>query len=447
MSPRLVLAAAVGPALDLPVWSVLPFVLLLLAIAVLPLAAEHWWHQNRNKALVAAVLAIPTAGYLFLVGLISGQATMPALGHEMANYVSFIVLLGSLYIVSGGIVVAGDLDGKPLTNTTLLGIGCVLANLIGTTGASALLIRPYLRINKKRRYTLHVPIFFIFTVSNLGGLLTPLGDPPLFLGYLHQVPFFWTFDLWREWLLVNAVVLGIFFIWDTLAWRREPKSGVPGEPGAAARSPLRLQGLVNVPLLAGIMAGVLLQGVLPDLWSDLVGGGVMAAMALVSLTVTPKPLREANGFTWEPILEVAILFAGIFVTMVPALALLERHRDAFGITQPWQFFWLTGSLSAFLDNAPTYLTFATMAAGSSDFSVLVNDQVPGINGPLVLQAISCGAVFMGALTYIGNGPNFMVKAIAEQSGYKMPAFFGFLAYACVILLPVFVLVTLIFFRP
>jgi Na+/H+ antiporter NhaD/arsenite permease-like protein len=358
--------------------------------------------------------------------------------------VSFILLLGSLYVVSGGIVLAGDYAPTPATNTLILGVGCVLANLIGTTGASVLLIRPLLRINKERRYSRHLPVFFIFTVSNLGGLLTPLGDPPLFLGFLHEVPFFWTLRLWPEWLLVNGSVLAIFWIWDTLAFRKETMS--VAVPGQEARAALKLQGLINLPLLGGIMAGVLLQGVLPDPWGDIGGGMIMAAMAGMSLFLTPTSLRQANAFTWDPILEVAILFAGIFVTMVPALALLEANHDAFGLTEPWQFFWLTGGLSAFLDNAPTYLTFATMAAGSPDFLNLVNDNVPGIDGPHVLQAISCGAVFMGALTYIGNGPNFMVKAIADQAGYKMPSFFGYFGWACAVLVPVLLVVTLVFFR-
>jgi len=326
-----------------------------------------------------------------------------------------------------------------------LAMGAVLANLIGTTGASVLLIRPVLRINSERQHTAHLPIFFIFTVSNLGGLLTPLGDPPLFLGFLNGVPFSWTLTLWPEWLLVNGVVLTLFLIWDTIAHGREPARASARDKSEA--EPLRLRGLVNILFLAGIMGGVLLQGTLPSPRGEVAGGAVMLAMAVLSLLFTPRGLRAANAFTWEPIAEVAILFAGIFVTMVPALEILAGHGGALGISQPWQFFWLTGILSAFLDNAPTYLTFATMAAGSEDFALLVHGQVPGLDGPLVLKAISCGAVFMGALTYIGNGPNFMVKAIADAAGYRTPSFFGYLAYSCLILLPVFVLVTILFFRP
>jgi Na+/H+ antiporter NhaD/arsenite permease-like protein len=439
-------AHAAGDApLDLPVWSIAPFVGLLLAIAVLPLVAGHWWHRNRNKAIVATVFGIPVAVYLVCFQLATGQPAVRALAHEVAQYVSFIILLGSLYIVSGGIVLSGDIQARPVTNTAFLAFGAVLASLIGTTGSSVLLIRPLLRINQERQHTAHLPIFFIFTVSNLGGLLTPLGDPPLFLGFLHGVPFVWTLALWPHWLVANGIVLAVFLIWDMIAYRRE-------SPEAIARDirevePLRLQGLINLLLLAGIIGAVVLQGALSAPWGDLAGGIPMVVMAILSLVLTPGKLRQANAFTWEPIGEVAILFAGIFVTMVPALQLLTTRGQQLGVTEPWEFFWLTGVLSAFLDNAPTYLTFATMAAGSTDFLLLVKDQAPVRNGPLVLKAISCGAVFLGAMTYIGNGPNFMVKAIAEEAGFRMPSFFGFLAYSALILLPVFGLVTLLFFKP
>jgi Na+/H+ antiporter NhaD/arsenite permease-like protein len=431
-------AAVDRQPLDLPVWTVLPFAALLLAIAILPVAAGHWWHSNRNRALVSFGFALPVALYLLGVEWFGGQPALAALGHELENYVAFIALLGSLYVVSGGIVVAGNLEGKPLTNTAFLAAGAVLANLIGTTGASVLLIRPVLRINRHRHHKKHLPVFFIFIVSNLGGLLTAVGDPPLFLGFLNGVPFFWTLTLWREWLLTNGTVLAIFFVWDSLAHRREAPADVAADQ--RERLPLHLLGRRNLPLLAGVMAGVVLQR-----FSEIGGGALMVAMGALSWWLTPRRLREANGFTWEPIAEVAILFAGIFVTMVPALELLSAHGREFGISEPWQFFWLTGGLSAFLDNAPTYLTFATVAAGPRDFGLLVDDLVPGLSGPLVLEAISCGAVFMGALTYIGNGPNFMVKAIAEESGFETPSFFGYLAYSCAVLLPVFALVTIVFF--
>jgi Na+/H+ antiporter NhaD/arsenite permease-like protein len=417
-------------------------VLLLLTIAVLPLLAESWWHSNRNKAIVTALFTLPAAAFLLYLQLAEGLPTLAALAHEVGKYVAFIILLGSLYLVSGGIVLEGDLQPKPLTNTAFLAIGAILANLIGTTGASVLLIRPLLRINCQRQHTHHLPIFFIFTVSNLGGLLTPLGDPPLFLGFLHEVPFFWTLSLWRQWLVVNVIVLAVFLIWDTLAYQRETAAAIT--PGSSQK-PLRISGVINFLFLGGILAGVLLQPLFADPWGEIAGGVLMVVMGLLSLALTPARLRQANAFTWGPILEVAVLFAGIFVTMVPALELLGKHGKEFGITQPWEFFWLTGVLSAFLDNAPTYLTLATLACGSKDFSLLVEGRVPGLDGPLILQAISCGAVFMGAMTYIGNGPNFMVKAIADEAGFRMPSFFGYLFYSCLILLPVFLLVTWLFF--
>ncbi len=436
MFPSATLAAEQGHV-DLPAWSVAPFILLLLAIAILPLATPHWWHHNRNRALVSAGFALPVAAYLLYLHWATGQDTLHPLAHELKNYVFFIVLLASLYTVSGGIVILGDIQGQPATNTLILAFGAALANLIGTTGASVLLIRPLLRINKERRNTRHLPIFFIFTVSNLGGLLTPLGDPPLFLGFLHGVPFFWTLSLWLEWLIANGIVLLIFLVWDGLAYRKETAQAILSD--IREIEPLRVKGLQNLPLLACIMAGVLLQGIIPGVRGEMLGAALMAVAALVSWLATPIELRKLNGFTWGPILEVAILFAGIFVTMVPALQLLETHGREFGVTQPWQFFWLTGGLSSFLDNAPTYLTFATLAAGSSDFAVLAKDR------GAVLQAISCGAVFMGAMTYIGNGPNFMVKAIADEAGFRTPSFFGYLAYSCLILLPVFSLLTVLFF--
>jgi Na+/H+ antiporter NhaD/arsenite permease-like protein len=435
--PNTATAAVDDTHLQLPVWSIAPFALLLLAIAVLPLAAEHWWHRNRNKAIVAALVAVPTVLYLFVVQLSTQQPTLQALAHELVEYVAFILLLGSLYIVSGGIVVSGDLNGKPLTNVLFLAIGAVLANVIGTTGASVLLIRPVLRINRHRQYKRHLPIFFIFIVSNLGGLLTPLGDPPLFLGYLKGVPFFWTVGLWPQWLCANGLMLAIFLVWDTLAFRREQPT-VAAPDGSA--EPLRIQGTLNTALLLGVVGAVLLGGWLDDTWGRIASCTLMATMAVLSLWLTPHALRRANAFTWEPILEIAILFLGIFITMVPALAILADNRDAFHLAEPWQYFWLTGGLSAFLDNAPTYVTFATMASGSGDYLPLAQDQSQ------VLAAISCGAVFMGALTYIGNGPNFMVKAIADQAGYKMPSFVGYLAYSCAVLLPVMALMSLAFFR-
>ncbi|HYV37851.1 MAG TPA: sodium:proton antiporter [Gemmataceae bacterium] len=431
--------ALLDNALDLPVWTIAPFALLLVTIAVLPLAAPHWWHSNRNRLIVSLGFAVPVAVYLVGLQLATGMDTIHPLLHELRQYLSFILLLGSLYVVSGGIVVGGDLEGRPLTNAAFLCVGAVLANIIGTTGASVLLIRPLLRSNRQRSNTRHLPVFFIFIVSNLGGLLTPLGDPPLFLGFLNGVPFYWTLTLWREWLLVNGLVLAIFLVWDNIAFHRE--SAEAHARAMREYEPLSFKGSVNVPLLVGVMVGVLMQKLIPAPYGEWVGIFIMAIMAGLSLKLTPSELRAANGFTWGPILEVAILFLGIFVTMVPALQILEKHREEFGLTEPWQYFWLTGGLSACLDNAPTYMTFVTLAAGETEhIGKLVT------TAPHLLEAISCGAVFMGALTYIGNGPNFMVKAIAEEAGFRTPSFFGYMAYSCVVLLPVFGVVTVVFFR-
>jgi len=433
--------------LHVPVWSAGPFVLILLAIAVLPIVAGRWWHSNRNKAIVVAVVSVPAA--IYLVSL--GDAGRAALVHELGEYFSFISLLFALYVISGGIVVRGDFPGRPRTNLLVLVVGVVLANLIGTTGASMVLIRLILRINSGRKRPSHIPVFFIFVVSNLGGLLTPLGDPPLLLGFFKGVDFFWTMSLWREWMFTNGLVLAVFYVWDWIAYRREAPTDLRTEAIRVHR--LRIAGLdVNGPLLTVVLLGVLFQSpkigglgnalgvgdlTLVRVWGDL----VMLTAAALSLLLSPRHHHRENRFAWGPMVEVAVLFLGIFVTMAPALALLKVHGAKFGVTEPWQFFWLTGGLSAFLDNAPTYVTFGTLAAEGDDFSVLV------ANRPQILAAISCGAVFMGACSYIGNGPNFMVKAIAEDAGYPMPSFFGYMVrFALPVLVPVLVVVTVVFFR-
>ena len=446
--PSMACAATGHEPLDLPVWSVIPFAVLLLCIALMPLAAEHFWHNDRNKGIVVAIVAIPVIVYLAYLQIAEGQPSLSPLVHEIGKYASFIIMLGSLYTVAGGIVVRGDLKPTPFNNAAILLVGALLANVIGTTGSSVLMIRPFLRINAARTFNVHLPVFFIFLVSNIGGCLTPLGDPPLYMGYLHGVPFAWTLGLWPMYLVVLGLVLGTFVLWDAVAMRREPPR--PLEP-AKRHDSIGLEGKINLLFLAGIMAAVLIEAswlpeTLHTVWKMFGAEMMMLVIAALSLYLTPRRLREANGFTWAPISEVAILFIGIFITMVPALQMLEKHGSELGLTQPWQFFWGTGLLSGVLDNAPTYLAFATTAAGSNDYSRLVENQVAGIDGPLVLKAISCGAVFMGALTYIGNGPNFMVKSIVEKAGYRPPSFFGYIFYACVILVPIFLFVTFIFAR-
>ena len=411
-------------AVTFPWWSVLPFIGLLLSIAILPLVASHWWDDHQHKAWVGLAWSIP----IILVILQNDPAE---LGRTLHEYFAFIALLGSLFVVAGGIVLDGDLQATPAINTAFLALGAVLANLIGTTGASMVLIRPFLRTNKERKQIAHLPIFFIFAVSNIGGCLTPLGDPPLFLGFLRGVPFFWTLSLWPEWATAIGLLLVVFYVFDRSRYRRERPVDLRRD--RAGVSPLRVRGRRNILCLAGIVWAVFL----PEPWREL----MMVATAILGYRWTPSDYRKKNAFTFLPIAEVAILFVGIFVTMVPALVLLRVHGHKFGVTQPWQFFWLTGALSSFLDNAPTYLTFVSLGQGL------------GLGGPVLdlavrlLQAISLGAVFMGANTYIGNGPNFMVKAIAEEMKVKMPSFFGYMAYSGAILLPLFAIVTLIFFHP
>jgi len=413
----------VTPASPLPLYSVLPFVAMLLAIAVCPLWMSHWWEPNRNKLVVAGALGLPVAG-LYLV------REPPALLRMGEEYVSFIILLAGLFVIAGGIRLTGDLEATPLTNTAFLAIGSVLASLLGTTGASMLLIRPLLQTNRERTRVKHTVIFFIFLVSNIGGLLTPLGDPPLFLGYLQGVPFSWTFRLWPQWLVGVAALLLTYFVWDSIHHAREPLAALRRD--RAQQEPLRLAGTLNGLWLAGVVVAVAL---LHEPWREL----AIVALATVSLWTTPGRIRHANGFTAYPILEVAALFFGIFLTMIPALELLRTRGSELGVREPWQFFWASGLLSSFLDNAPTYLTFLALGQG-----LRLADEVVGVPHA-TLAAISTGAVFMGANTYIGNAPNFMVKSIADEARVQMPSFFGYLAYSSLVLLPLFALVTRLFF--
>jgi len=439
---------------SLPVLAVTPFVLVLLSIALLPLFAPHWWEHNRNKAIVAAALALPFAAYL---ALSFGAEGRRELLHSMLDYVSFMALLGSLFVISGGIQIRGSLAGTPLANSALLAIGAVLANLIGTTGASMVLIRPLLRANQERRHKVHLVVFFIFIVSNCAGLLTPLGDPPLFLGFLKGVPFEWTLRLWKEWLVVNGLLLVVFHVFDDHLLAADEKA-TPGEPlllEMIEHEPLRIGGWHNFFFLGGVILTIVAKGqgwgTAPEPWPFGVQEGLMAALGLAAYWSTQAAVRKANNFTFAPIVEVAVLFAGIFVTMVGPLLLLNAHGKELGISQPWHYYWAAGALSSFLDNAPTYLTFAATAAGQMGVpatgpAYLAELLAKGPAAASLLAAISCGAVMMGANTYIGNGPNFMVKAIAEENGVKMPSFFGYMGYSIAILIPIFIVVTLLFFR-
>ncbi|MBE0593592.1 MAG: sodium:proton antiporter, partial [Gemmatimonadales bacterium] len=439
------LAESLGTGL--PLVAVFPFALILLSIATFPLFAPHWWEHNRNKAIVAALLAAPVAIYLLTVW---GPEGREVLDEKILEYVSFIVLLAALFVISGGIYLQGSFAGTPLVNTVFIGLGAVLANLIGTTGASVLLIRPLLRANRSRQRKVHVIIFFIFVVANCAGLLTPLGDPPLFLGFLKGVPFEWTLRLWPQWLMVNAILLVVFNVWDQIVLDREEKERPGSQLEEVMRhEPFRIHGAHNFIFLVGIMLTVLAAGkglgTGGGEWPYGIKEGMMALLAIAAYVATRAEYREKNSFTFGPIVEVAVLFAGIFVTMAPALVILnawgQGQREvwgvAFGLSNSWHFFWSTGALSSFLDNAPTYLTFSATAAGLEGVPVggrfLATFLEKGPEAVRLLTAISCGAVFMGANTYIGNGPNFMVKAIAEENGIKMPGFFGYMLYSGAVL--------------
>lgn len=446
----------------LPLVSVLPFALLLLAIAVFPLAFPHWWESNRNKGIIVGLLILPIVFGFLPMWESAGQHE---LFEKVKEYASFIALLGALYAISGGIYVKGSLSGTPLANTVILGLGALLASFIGTTGASVLLIRPLLRANQSRQRKAHIVVFFIFIVANCGGLLTPLGDPPLFLGYLKGVPFEWTlFHLWKQWLFVNGVLLLTFNVWDEWVLNKEEKE----RPGSQLEEvlkhePLQVHGKLNILFLLGIVATIYAKGQGIGWggkeWPWGVQEGIMLTLAAVAYFTTSALNRINNRFTFGPIIEVAVLFIGIFITMAPALLILnswgQGQRDVlgmkFGLSHPWQFFWATGGLSSFLDNAPTYLTLAATACGLNGVTVEGSSYLReflsrGDAAAALLNAISCGAVFMGANTYIGNGPNFMVKAIAEENSVKMPGFFGYMLYSGGILIPLFIVVTLLFYR-
>jgi Na+/H+ antiporter NhaD/arsenite permease-like protein len=438
-----------------PTWAVIPFVGYLLLIAALPLFAGRLWEPNRNKLILAVLAGVPAVAGL--TGHPDG--VLGPLFHTGCDYLAFMALLGSLFAISGGIALRGALVGTTRLNTALLAVGALLANLIGTTGASALLIRPLLRANAHRQRATHVVVFFIFIVANAGGLLTPLGDPPLFLGFLRGVPFSWTFRLWPAWALVNGVLLTLFAVMDRLARARESARPRPRRSSSPAIEvgPLRIEGGINLLWLLGIVGVVFATGLVsarlarfPQLPTVLQVAG-MALFAGLSWVTTPRAVRDANRFSWGPMIEVAAIFLGVFVTMIPALSYLEQRGAALGITQPWHFFWAAGALSSVLDNAPTYLTFASLAVGVTDAGagVLSASALGGLaahpTGQQLLAAVSCGSVMMGAITYIGNGPNFMIKAIADQHHVRTPSFFGYVAWSAAILLPVFALVAHIFF--
>jgi Na+/H+ antiporter NhaD/arsenite permease-like protein len=435
---------------QLGLWTIAPFGLMLVAMAILPLAAASWFEHNRNKAIVAAVLGVPTL--IFLV-VAFGHLGIDRAASTAEEYVSFMVILFALFTISGGIYLTGNLVATPKTNLGFLVTGAVLASFIGTMGASMVLIRPLLRANSERVHSRHTIVFFIFAVSNVGGLLTPLGDPPLFLGFLRGVPFGWTLGLWREWLLSVALVLAVYVALEYYYFRKEPAAA--RRMDLADYVPMRLKGNINVLLFALVMATVIFSGNLANLGEKIsfpfVREVILVILAIISVKLGPRGPRAANHFRWAPIVEVAVLFAGIFATMIPALALLEARGASIGVGLPWHYFWATGGLSSFLDNAPTYLVFTSLAqgqVGAETVGALTSTQIfPGLGvAPAqLLAAVSCGAVMMGAMTYVGNAPNFAVKAIAEHSGLRMPSFFGYMGYSLAVLVPIFLVVTAVFF--
>jgi Na+/H+ antiporter NhaD/arsenite permease-like protein len=421
-----------------------------------PPARAAFLHHSKVSAAWAAALIVPfVAAY--------GRPGIHEILHvAIVDYVPFIVLIGTLFTIGGGILIRGTLRGSPTVNAAIIGIGTVLASWIGTTGAAVLLIRPLLRANRSRRHVAHTVVFFIFLVANIGGALTPLGDPPLFLGFLHGVPFFWTLSLWKETLLVALLTLASYVALDVYYWRREDPIVRAPRPGP--NEPLRVEGWHNFIFLAGVLAAVIVSGV----WhagalsvlgvhqevQNLLRDACLLLMAAGSWLTTGRRTREENEYAWGPIREVAILFAGIFATIIPPLLMLRAGEDGAlspvirAVQTPAGFFWVTGGLSSFLDNAPTYLTFFATALGR------LFPGVPGREAVLrliaeqgaYLQAVATGAVFMGANTYIGNAPNFMVKSIAEEAGVEMPSFFGYiLRFTLPILIPIFLLVTWVFF--
>jgi Na+/H+ antiporter NhaD/arsenite permease-like protein len=431
-----------APAKVADLWAVIPFTILLGAIAVLPLIERtaHWWEHNLHKFYVAGNLALITLSYL---AFLHPEGSLGRAAHTLqhvviAEYIPFIVLLFSLYTISGGIRITGDLRAHALTNSTFIAAGGLLASLIGTTGAAMLLIRPLLETNRERKHVAHTVVFFIFVVCNCGGLLLPIGDPPLFLGYLNGVDFLWTLSLWKSWVFVNGTLLAVYFAIDHFYYyQRETKSDIVRDETQIR--PLRFLGLwPNALLLVGVIFSVALLDpgkVFPGTdWHPWMYLREMVQLGLVatSLSFGPQLIRDDNNFDYIAIIEVAALFVGIFVAMQPALEILNARGSNLGIDTPQEFFWASGFLSSVLDNAPTYLVFFKTA------QTLPSDGAPVVAGVAVplLTAISLGSVLMGAMTYIGNGPNFMVKSIAENSGVRMPSFFGYVVYSALILLPI-----------
>ena len=437
--------------MEIPFWILLPFVAMLLCIAIAPLIAEKEWEKNINKFAVSMVLGSVVAIWMVANNNAENEFTHKLVHQMVFDYVPFILLLTALFVVTGGIHVKGDIQATPKVNTLILAIGFVLASLMGTTGAAMLLIRPLLATNSQRKYTTHTVLFFIALVANTGGLLTPLGDPPLFLLYLRGAEFTWFLSLLPIWAFVGISLLVIYFLLDTYYYtKREALEHLMHD--AREQEPIRIDGNINFLWLACVVASVMFinSGYIPAMGEEhapiyikLLREIVLVAIIFLSLYTTKKQVREANHYSWAPIIEVAVLFVGIFATMTPALIYLNANAANLGLTQPWQFYYSAGTLSSFLDNAPTAVAFHSVATG-----LPMTEGVPMVAGvqEVLLKAIATASVFFGAMTYIGNGPNFMVKAIAEESGLRMPSFFGYMfKFSLVVLLPLYIIIQLIFF--
>ena len=421
----------------------IPFVCQLLCIAVFPLTKlEHWWDNNMHKLVVSLLLGLPVAGWLCMHGMTH------ELEHQMVyDYVPFILLLMALFVTTGGICIKGDLKATPLVNSAILTAGFLLASFMGTTGAAMLLIRLLLQTNSQRKYTTHTVLFFIAMVANCGGILTPLGDPPLFLLFQKGTPFDWFLGLAPEWLTTGLLMLLVYFVMDSIYYKRESHERLKADE--AEQEKITITGLINLVWLACVILSTMFINSTyipamgdPDapFYLKLLREWAFLLIICLSILTTKKTVRVNNNFAWTPILEVACVFCGIFATMIPALMYLQQHP--LPITEPWQFVYCTGSLSAFLDNAPTAMVFHATATTLADPAA--TNLVAGVSEPL-LRAISMGAVFFGSMTYIGNGPNFMVKSIAEQNGFRMPSFFVYmLKFSLIICLPIFIIVQLIF---
>ena len=438
-----------------PVWLCLPFAGLLLCIAVMPLVKGEWWDAHKPHVVILWILAMMIP---FSVVYGVGEMAETVLDCAVNDYVTFIILLFGLFCVSGNITMEGDFAGSPRVNVGLLALGTILASCIGTTGASMLMVRPVLKMNSWRRRKAHVMIFFIFMVSNMGGILTPIGDPPLLMGFMRGVPFFWSLHLFPVLLFNMVILLFVFYHVDKRMYRKDIAEGRKPDisrPGTQ----FRIDGLHNILFLLMIVGAVILSGVLPGMnaFQDS-AGNVLGIHIFRDVTLSLPSVIEIviilaaaalsfkttrNHFTWGAIQEVAVLFIGIFITMQPALMMLQQVGPSLGLDQPYQLFWATGALSSFLDNTPTYLVFLT-TAGAIGFSSGISTSL-GTVPVRLLSAISCGAVFMGANTYIGNAPNFMVKSISDENGVSMPSFFGYMLWSLGFLIPLFLLDTLIFF--